>query len=361
MLNALKIFEQEKTVKERNKLFLHTYSTISNTTFRSFLKTGINHVINNRTLKIDKYFWPHALLATSIEHSYNNSQNPEDLHCLISYYKKWIKNGFKYKHLDHTMNGYTMIFVFEKTNNKEFEDRINELANWLIHTHPRDSNGSLPYRNNGKEVILVDGLGMVCPFLCRYGKVFNKPEATDLAVIQLINFLNFGMHDDLYLPYHAFKASTKLRMGIVGWGRGVGWLLIGLVDSLENIDKNHDSYLFLKNSFVKLVFNVLSYQRQDGYFSWQLETNEGPKDTSTTSMISYSIIKGLELGFIEENTVQKQLQLSIIALLESTSNGIVNDCSAECKGVGMYPQKFGNFPWAQGPTLSTISLVNKVL
>lgn len=323
-------------------------------TIKQQIKSVVKKFLLRDNSKIDKFFWPNSLLAIALELSYKNLNDKNDLDCLVSYYDKWIGNGLSINNLDNTMNGYSMVYVYEETNELKYKKALDVLTSYLIN-HPKDKNGSLPYRRDSDLNILVDSLGMICPFLCRYGKLTNNSELIDLAVLQLVNFLEYGLDKDKYLPYHAYNAESYIKLGIVGWGRAVGWLLIGLVDSLEYIDSNNSYYNLLAESLNKIIVNVIKFQRYDGYFSWQLEAVEGHVDSSSTSMISYAIRKAINLGLID-NSFKYNTDLALSALYNSIEDGNVLDCSAECMGLSMYPQRYGSFPWAQGPTTALLAI-----
>lgn len=307
--------------------------------------------------RADKFFWPNGLLSIALEHTYKSTNDQKDLEYLIKYYDNWIKKGAKVYNLDNVINGYSMVYIYEQTNDLKYKIILDSLVEYII-KHPVDKYGSLPYRVNIKgemSDIFIDSLGMICPFLCRYGKHSDNEDIVELAIVQLKNFIEYGMNKDKNLPYHAYNAESKIKSGIIGWGRAAGWLLMGLVDSLEYIDPTHEEYAFLCNSVRDIVSATVEYQDDNGYFSWQLEAIEGPIDTSTTSMISYAIGKSIKIGILE-NSYNDSVEKAIRALYTSTKDGYVGDCSAECRGISMYPQKYGCYPWAQGPTTALVAM-----
>ena len=83
------------------------------------------------------------------------------------------------------------------------------------------------YRMNTR-LQFVDALGMVCPFLVRYGQTFNKKNAIDLAYIQIDYYLKYGIDKDSYLPAHAINQITNYKVGSTNWGRGIGWYIFAL-------------------------------------------------------------------------------------------------------------------------------------
>lgn len=159
--------------------------------------------------------------------------------------------------------------------------------------HPKDGAGSFFYRPAGGEpFVFVDGIGLACPFLYQYGEAFDRQEYRELAIRQIANFLSYGMDGTTGLPYHGYDTEDGCKYGIIGWGRAVGWLLRGMVGCMVS-EYGRER---LAASCVGLMDVALTYQRQDGYFSWQLQAAEGPADTSATGMICAALKQGLALG-----------------------------------------------------------------
>jgi len=185
------------------------------------LYTGKQHMT-------DRFFWPNALLANALEISHKRYNDIKDLEALVKYYNKWIEKGAKFNALDNAMNAYALLYLNEICPQENYEKTIEKAISYIV-SHPKDKAGSLPYRNDDSNNILIDSLGMICPLLCRYGDSRQNVEAVDIASQQLNNFFEFGFDSKTNLPYHGYNTDKKIKLGIIGWGRGVGWLMIGLV------------------------------------------------------------------------------------------------------------------------------------
>lgn len=321
---------------------------------KSNIRLLIKSIRKRKLVRRTKFFWPNGLLATSLEWSHRKEGKGEDLTSLKRYYDNWIKEGASTVNSDYLINGYSLIYIYKITGEDRYLNTLRELINY-IKTHKKTEIGSIPYRLSSPNEVLVDSLGMVSPFLCRYGANFEDESSIDLAVKQLTNFLGNGLDKKTYLPYHGYNSLGNYKTGIIGWGRAVGWLLIGLVDSLEYIPSTHKHYEYLHKEFEKIVEHVLIYQKEDGNFTWQITASDGPIDSSSTSMISYAIRRGVMLKLLPEK-YKESTNLAKNTLLKNSINGYVQNCSAECKGIGMYPQKYGNYPWGQAPTMSLIAI-----
>lgn len=325
----------------------------------------------------DLIFWPTGLLAAGLwqcrkelSADITGHENVHAAGCrevseqvdkaLAGYYERWMRRGCPITYVDDLLAGETLLAIYEeysrnKTENsiigennaEQYRKAIEKLAEYAL-SCATDEAGSLPYRvghNNGH--IYVDSIGLICPFLYEYGNFFNKNECVELAVKQIANFLAYGMDGSTGLPYHGYAVRTGDKYGIIGWGRAVGWLMRGMTGCMVT----EYGMERLKDSYIRLVDTVLAYQRKDGYFSWQLQAADGPKDTSATGMICVGLKWGMQMGIPAEPKYEQALAAGRNAIEKSTRNGNIYDCSGECEGFGQYPQRYGAYPWALGPAL----------
>lgn len=352
MINESKISEELEdliTVSREELINYPKNKTLSKT---HLAKKVILKILNKQPKGIG-FSWANGFLAQSLEYHHKEFQENEDIEALSRYYDNWYDKGLPIDNLDNTMNGYSLIYLYEQTGDKKYKKMIVSLANYLL-VHKKDDLNNLPYRPESTNYIYIDSLGMICPFLARYGNKTDNKQATDLAVTQLVNFFEYGFDSKKNLPYHAFNLDGE-KKGIIGWGRSVGWLLIGIVDTLEYLDNDNPNYNCLVKKFTELIETVLKYQKENGSFSWQLQAIEGMDDSSATSMIGYSIIKALKLELIDTK-YYSDIQKIIDFLLNVTQEGYVMQSSSECRGLGMYPQVHGWYPWSQGPSTSIITI-----
>ena len=341
-----------KELKEETKYQLFHYPE---TTKKQDIKYFIKRIIRRaHTPKRDAFFWPHALLAQSLE-------TAGELETIKKYYDLWIEKGLAIHNIDNVMNGYTLLYVYAETKDEKYKQAADTLYTYLVQ-YIKSMNNIMPYRKGTPHHIYVDGVGMAVPFLCRYGAMFDKKEAIDLGIKQIQEFLTYGMDDATGLPYHGYDIKTGIKYGIIGWGRAIGWLLLAMADSIEYLPEGKEQKEII-DAFQKLLNISLRYLRNDGYFAWQLPAMEGPKDTSATAMIGYALKKGKQYLVYKENEnskasnhdhkekvgVEEALEKIEAALLHSCKRGKIYDCSGECHGFSQYPQIYGAYPWSLGP------------
>lgn len=304
--------------------------------------------------KAEGFSWPNSFLAQSLEYSHKKNKDEIDLKILIEYFDNWYSKGLPIDNLDDIMNGYSLLYVYEQTKDKKYKDMIELLINYVL-SHEKDKLNSLPYRPKNSDYIFIDSLGMISPFLCRYGRKMNDEKLTKLGITQILNFFDYGFDFQQKLPYHAYKLEGNSKSGIIGWGRAVGWILIGTVDSLEYLENDHPDYAILVDKLNELIRIVVSHQKKNGSFAWQLQAHEGMEDSSATAMIGYSIIKAIKLNLIDVTFVEN-VESMINYLLSVTKDGYILQSTAECRGLGMYPQTHGWYPWSQGPASSLMMI-----
>ena len=326
------------------------------------IKRTIRIMTGRKVEPIDKVNWPNGLLAKGLADYYMQNKNSEEareiLDCLKRYYDRWINRRCKLFFLDDAVSGMALIDLHQITGDEKYKQAADEIARFLFH-HETDQAGSLLYRPKQKNgYIFADMIGMVCPFLCKYGSTYGDMNAINLAVTQVQNFVEFGMDPKTNLPYHGYQYENGIKYGIIGWGRAVGWLLMGMSESLAYIEATRPSYEIIKQAYRRIVDKVEAYQRENGLYSWQLEAKEGPADTSATAMILYAIARSLDTKVLI-GIHKSRMARGRDAMFQMVKDGKIYECLAECQGFSMYPQVYDAYPWSLGPSLSLFVLTQE--
>lgn len=311
---------------------------------------------------VDKINWPNGLLAEGLVNYYKNNKNSDEARIIVEYltkyYDRWIRSGSKLYYVDDMVSGMTLIDLHQITGEEKYKTAAEDMVQFLYH-HERDEAGSFIYRpKQDNAYVFADMIGMVCPFLCKYGSTYGDKNAMKLAAIQIQNFIGCGMDEKTGLPYHGYQYESGVKYGIIGWGRAVGWLMLGMSGALAYMNEQESGYEVIKQAYRRLVDKVEAYQLEGGLYSWQLGAKDGPVDTSATGMILYSIAQSLEnkilIGIHKSRMVRGR-----DALLSSVKDGKIYGALAECQGFSMYPQVYGEYPWSLGPALSLFAMTEE--
>lgn len=326
------------------------------------LKRTVKALAGKNVEPPDKFNWPGGLLAKGLSDYYKRHKNSDEageiLNCLKKYYDRWIKKGCPIYYLDDTLSGMTLIDLHQFSKDEKYRQAADKIVQYL-YCHERDTAGSLVYRPaQGNDYVFADGIGMICPFLCKYGSTYGDEKAINLAVKQILNFMDYGMDGRTGLPYHGYQYESGVKYGIIGWGRAVGWLMIGMAESLAFMKSKREDYRAVRQAYRRFVDKVETYQLENGFYGWQLGAKEGPTDSSATAMILYAIALSLEGGVLIDIHKSRMIR-GRERLWASVEHGKIGGSLAECLGFSMYPQVYGAYPWSLGPALSLFALTEE--
>ena len=392
---------------------LDTYPVVTTKQkIKQWIKTCVPGMTPEKT---ERYSWPQALLAMGLLQAYEQTKDKTALSSVFSYLRRWKNSGYPISHVDHVMNGSVALWTEALLTKEKREDAESLEALWIcregadicagwIKAAKKTADGILAYRSQHPDWLFADTLGMLCPFACRYGVQKQDKELLNLGLRQLELFFQKGMDEKTGLPYHGYDEKTGMKYGIIGWGRACGWMLLGLSQSIlwlleqpagadqagnsagaeqadrqqagnpagaEQADEQQSEQSAAQRSFQssaregrnrllllqeKLLSSIFAWQRADGGFSWQLQAQEGHRDTSAEGMIGYGTWLAAETAAMQHSE-QWRLALSRLAAIMQTSirDGRVTDCSGECKGFAEYPQVYGTYPWGSGSALAFLA------
>lgn len=291
------------------------------------------------------------------------------------------------------MNGSVALWTEEILTREKREDAESLEALWIcregadicagwIKAAKKTADGILAYRSQHPDWLFADTLGMLCPFACRYGVQKQDKELLNLGIRQLELFFQKGMDEKTGLPYHGYDEKTGMKYGIIGWGRACGWMLLGLSQSIfwiseqpagaeqtnklqaeqsaacpssRSVAREGCNRLLLLQQ--QLLDSVFAWQRADGGFSWQLQAQEGHRDTSAEGMIGYGAWLAAETAAVQRSEQWSPALSRLTAIMQtSIRDGRVTDCSGECKGFAEYPQVYGIYPWGSGSALAFLAV-----
>lgn len=266
--------------------------------------------------------------------------------------------GWKQKpeQIDAAILGYAVIKI-DFINIDGFKEALDYI--WELIKSNMGEDGTVQYRKTMKNYRYVDTIGLICPFLVAYGIRYNKEECVRLAITQLKEFEHRGMLGKHYIPGHAYQLNNTLPFGLYGWGRGLGWFAVGLVDSWLELPQSHPSKTILEEMIKKFATSILAYQNTDGNWNWTVTRAESRPDSSTTATLGWFLIQASQIEELSESCT-KGAELAIHYLMSVTRrNGVVDFSQGETKDIGIYSMLFNALPFTQGFCIRMIN-VNQV-
>jgi rhamnogalacturonyl hydrolase YesR len=303
--------------------------------------------------------WTVALNALGAEVAHRHHHRDEDLVALRALFDRTLDTEGQWatpvRTVAHCMKGYSLAYLLDLTGDQRYEQGLRNLGTFLLTTHPRALDGCLPYVPQSNE-LLVDTLGMVCPLLARLAGRLNLPDARTLAIRQLDTFVRENVDTETHLPYHGYYAGGPRHLSLHGWGRGTGWYLLGLADTLLEIEPGGESWVRLRGAFERAVGTLTRYQRADGHWQWAILHERADYDSSATAFIGYAVLRGVHGGLLDESN-RPLIDSAIRALMKSTRpDGLVDHSSVDGRGLGRFPIGHGPRPWLQGSATAFAAL-----
>jgi rhamnogalacturonyl hydrolase YesR len=295
--------------------------------------------------------WPVGILLLGLH-------EVRELEVICSYYDKWIDRGAEIISVEDILAGQVMLDMaltsdISESRRSKYMEQCRRMAEF-VRDHECDEEGSITYnenRHNGH--IYADSIGMICPFVMRYGQYTGQKEYVDMAFRQISNFMDNAADENTGLPYHGYRYKNHEKYGMIGWGRAVGWIMMGMAGCLK-ADHGSEAGVRTEHYYLKLTEAVTGHLNAEGLAGWDMTDPDSQTDTSASAMIFYA------LSVYTPEPMKQQVSSITDKGLDSlmkyvTAGGKVMQCQAECGGFGIYPDKFGSYPWSVGMTLACVS------
>ena len=212
--------------------------------------------------------------------------------------------------LDNINSAKALITIYELTKIKKYRKAVARVYQQLLE-HPRTEEGNFWHKKIYTSQVWLDGIYMALPFYMEYEVLYLKSKNINDIYNQFFNVQKIMKDDKTGLYYHGYDSSKEQswadkETGLSPnfWLRSIGWLSMAIIDTLEKAsDKNSENWNKLKKMFVELCESMLTFQDESGMW-WQVPNfpNKGENylETSGSAMFSYSYLKGVRLGYLED-------------------------------------------------------------
>ena len=271
---------------------------------------------------------------------------------------KYLNNHFdsngqwreKPKFVDGGILSYAIMNLDGSDKYKLSFDYMYELIKELI-----GDDGTVKYRKSMPNYRYVDTIGFISPFLIKYGVNYNNNEAIELGVNQIVEYFKYGFDNENVIPFHAYDIKEKYKLGLCGWGRGLGWFAIGIIDAWIELPNNSKYKKDLEEVIIKFSKSIIKLQQDNGGWGWTVTRKETRIDSSTTAILAWYLLNASQIE--EINNECKLAYTKAIKYLMSVTkrNGAIDFSQGDTKDIGVYSMLFDILPFAQGFALRAIS------
>jgi unsaturated rhamnogalacturonyl hydrolase len=307
--------------------------------------------------------------------------------------RAWASSGPLPGELDCTAPGRTMVHLALRTGDSQLITAAVTLADYLL-SRPT-INGvyqtwaraplTMPYgpaKLDPRQAAwlaappggaFLDCLHFDPPFLTALGRATGSQHYLRAGVDQALALVAALQQADGSFDHFVLKAVP----GSFGpaWGRGQGWALLGLLDTITSVDQwlassgQPDPPLAaqraaLANACERLVGVMVATQRPDGHWYAVIDGRTASDETSTAAFMGAGLPRALALGLIPNNRLA-DVAKAARAAQDATAQAVTPDgCLAGVSAAVMActePSHYAHVPtgfrvpWGQGPALLALA------
>ncbi len=229
--------------------------------------------------------------------------------------------------IDSINCGKVLFFALDQTGDERYEKAI-RFHHERLQTHPRCSTGNFWHKEVYPEQIWLDGLYMAQPFRAAFDVRFGHLMETADIASQFQNVRKYLFNAEKHLYYHACDlarkqpwANKETGTSANFWLRSMGWYLMALVDCLDELSEQlYEHYRILLDLFREAIRGILPYADPQTHLYYQVidrsDVAENYLETSGSSMIAYALLKGVRLGFLDEEVYGQTARMTFESLTQ---------------------------------------------
>ncbi|MFC3884782.1 glycoside hydrolase family 88 protein [Bacillus songklensis] len=274
------------------------------------------------------------------------------LNSKFDYNGQWIN---KPEHVDGAILAYA-VMKLDFIDTDKYKKALD--YTWEMIKEHIGEDGTVGYRKSIQSYRYVDTIGFICPFLVSYGTKYDKNECIDLAIKQIKEYEQYAMLEEHYIPSHAYKLENKAPLGLYGWGRGLGWFAIGLIDAWNELPEKNPYKPVLEESIKRFAKAAMRFQQENGSWNWTVTRNECRPDSSTTATLGWFMFNAVKIDEISKECLASTDKAINYLMRVTRRNGAVDFSQGDTKDIGVYSMLFNTLPFTQGFCIRMINSHN---
>lgn len=254
-----------------------------------------------------------------------------------------------------------ILYLYEARKRPEHLRLAVQVADFIRKGAERAPEGALSHWI-GNHQLWVDTLYMACPLLARLGTLEKRPEYIDDAAGQIIAHARPLQDAETGLFYHMWDWKAGERSHEL-WGRGNGWTLMSIADTMEEMPRTHRAWSDLKRIAEQMVRGLEASQDENGMWHTVMNDPRSYPESSATSMFCYGLLKLARLGVLPGSVRPMALRAWRALTLGYVRDGVVTGVSAGTipKGGDYYRNvPLGSQTWGTGAYLMAGSEVDRL-
>ncbi|HNY03240.1 MAG TPA: glycoside hydrolase family 88 protein, partial [Bacteroidales bacterium] len=273
--------------------------------------------------------YSNGIILHGIEKVYLRTRKVEYLNYIQAYVDAYVDASGNVTGLGTTVDkiqpGILCLFLYEQTGLVKYRTAAVNIKNYLLSTSPLNFNktpdGGYWHKNDGNydNIMMVEGMYMLHPFLAKCAYILNDPSLFDIAAFQMLLLGSKVMASPANLPKHAWDytrtktwADPATGASTDVWSRGTGWYIMALADVLQYLPASHSDYPALLELFQRMSAGVAARQDVSSGLWYQVVDKAATAgnwlETSGSGMFVYALKKGMDNGWLSTAAYQTVCQ-----------------------------------------------------
>jgi unsaturated rhamnogalacturonyl hydrolase len=301
--------------------------------------------------------WQEAALLLGFSESLKEKEDKEVINQIKIYLSNKFDSSGYWKKKPEYVDGAMLAYAIMKLPIKDVDNYKNAWdSTWTMIKEHIGKDGTVQYRKFMSNYRYVDTIGFICPFLVLYGLKYKKDECIELAIKQIKEYEKYGFLENYHIPCHAYDINNKLPLGLYGWGRGLGWFAIGLIDAWKELPEKNRYKSILKQSVKKFALAAIKLQQENGSWNWTVTRRESRADSSTTATLGWFILNAAKIDEIAKECLVSTEKAINYLMKVTRRDGSVDFSQGDTKDIGVYSMLFNILPFTQGFSIRMINL-----
>ncbi|MNX12374.1 Unsaturated rhamnogalacturonyl hydrolase YteR [compost metagenome] len=264
----------------------------------------------------DKPKWDYKMgfVLSGLEKLYQKTNNKKYLNYIKEYVDGMIdstgnikKYDIKEYNIDCLNPGKLLFNLYDITKDSRYLQIIGKLRNQL-ESQPRTPSGGFWHKQIYPNQMWIDGLYMAEPFYAQFTVKYEKGKSLNDIAKQFELVQNHIVDKKTGLVYQAWDESKEIAWADKEtgtsptiWGRGIGWYMVALVETLDYFPKSHPKHKVLVGYLNQIAKNVNQFKSENGLWYQVADKPElygNYVEPSASGMIIYAFAKGANKGYL---------------------------------------------------------------
>ena len=278
--------------------------------------------------------WEAGVLAYGWIHAWQATQDDQYRRRAQEWVDACIPIKTEITHVNDGLLGYAALAAYETSGQPEYLAFAQQVADFLMNTAPRTTDGTLTHDS---DRVWVDTLLGAVPFLVEMSQVSGSDIYADEAISQVIKHADHLQNPINGLYYHAWDACPEPSRGESGnnpagqihWGRGNGWALLADAEVLSAMTTTHPLRSTILDIMRKQAAGLRPLQDTSGLWHTVLTRSDFYLETSASALIGYALKRGILEDWLGEDAYATVAQAATLGVWRQVlADGSVTNVSA---------------------------------